>query len=103
MLLGAGSGVTAPIMAPREIAGKARTNRHRYGADWRGGAGVLCGQQNTRTRWWRNHQSMLAALALRVRLAVGSASVMPPGPAARSVDYCDGSRSSALTDFYSHP
>ena len=77
-LLGAGSGVTAPIIAPREIAGKSLTDRHRYGGDWRGDAGVLCGQQNTRTRRWRNHQSMLAALGLRGRLAVGSASVLPP-------------------------
>ena len=50
MLLGAGPGITTPIIAPREIAGKAWADRHRYGADWRGGTGVLCGQQNTRTR-----------------------------------------------------
>ena len=74
-LLGADSGVTASIIASREIAGKSRTNRHRYGADRRGGTGVLCGQQNTRIDWWRNRQTMLAALGLRGRLAVGSASV----------------------------
>jgi hypothetical protein len=50
-LLGAGSGVTAPIIAPREIAGKSQTDLHRYEADWRGGTGVLCRQQNTRTLW----------------------------------------------------
>ena len=35
-LLGAGPGITTPIIAPREIAGKARADLHGYGADWRG-------------------------------------------------------------------
>ena len=89
MSLAAGSGITAPIMAPREIAGRARTDLHRYGADGRGDTGVLCGQHNTRTHWWRNHQSTLAALGLRGRLSVGSMIGMPPRAAADSVDYAD--------------